>query len=239
MSNNTTPPLATVADISGKIWSMGADGAWHLLQKGDLVHEGDIIVTEAESFVVLRNTTGGDLRITESNEVSLSGGLFKSSGGAFSPDWSGLINATEDSPDTSRSSSPAAASSTAQPVSHGSHEQSGLHGFFKVGRIVETVLPPVYKFWSFTNNYIPNNQFRSLNINSLLDGRATMNERIVMSVEPLTFVSLEPLPATVPIPLSAATPRVYSSFIQQNDVPKNNPTEVTASVQEEIGRAHV
>ena len=233
MSNNTTPPLATVADISGKVWSMAEDGTWHLLQKGDWVHEGEIIVTEAESLVVLRNTTGADLKVTEGKEIALNGGLFESGENSLTLDLKEMIAATDGSPDEGSSGSPIAASVTAQPFSHGSHEQSDSHGFFKVGRIVESVLPPVYKFWSFTNDNNTNSQFRSSNINSLLDGRATMDERIAMPLDPLTFVSLDPLSATVPIRLPAGAPIVYRPLIQQNDVPKNNTTEVTASVQED------
>ena len=146
MSMNTTLPLATVSDIIGKVWSMDTDGTWHLLQKGDLVHEGEIIVTGSESLVVLRNTTGGSLKITENNEVSLNGGLFESGKDTFGLDLRGMIAATEGSTDTGNSSSPAAASATAQPVSPDSYEQGDPHGFLKVGRIIESVLPPAYQF---------------------------------------------------------------------------------------------
>jgi len=185
MSNKSTHPLATVADISGKVWAVAEDGSSHLLREGDSVYEGEVILPEARAFVVLRNANGADLRVTEGKEVTLSAVQFERAQNAFNLDLKGLIAATEGAPGDRI---PSAEAAPAQLVNQGEPGLDGRetpHGFVKVERTVESVSPPAYQFWSFTGNYNPNNQSRWSNFNPLIDGRATVDERIAMPLLPV------------------------------------------------------
>ena len=212
MSTNNTTSLATVADITGKVWAVAEDGSRRLLHVGDAVYEGEVIVADAAGVVVLRNAGGAYLKVTEGKEVVLSVGLF--AGGENTSSLRGVTVTTDGFPP--------------DPSTLSSSNRSGLqtlHGFLRVQHINEYIGSPVYRLWSFTGSYNSASQFRSASFNPLLEGRGTYDERLIIPVEPESFVYVEPLPASTPV--------VYRSLIQQNDVPKNNSTEVTASVQED------
>ena len=187
MSTNNTTSLATVADITGNVWGLTADGRKHLLRVGDAVYEGEVILTEAGSIVVLRNANGADLKVTEGKEVTLRDGLFDGAENTFTLDLRGLIFATNGAPYAGSNVSLEAGAAHADPVTFTAGNAAGLqtpHGFIDVERIVESIIPPAYQFWSFTGRYnSSNNQFRSANFDPLLDGRATQDERIVMPLE--------------------------------------------------------
>ena len=194
MSTNNSTPLAAVADITGKVWAVAADGSRHLLSVGDAVYEGEVILTEAGSIVVLRNANGADLKVTEGKEVALRDGCFDGGENTFTLDLRGLIAATDGVPVASGPSS--------DPVTFTVSDPSGrqtLHGFLDVERLFESVTPPVYQFWSFTGNYSQENQFRIASFDPFFDGRATQDERIIMPLELQPLVYVEPLPEQLPI----------------------------------------
>ncbi len=211
MSTNNTTSLATVADVTGKVWAVAEDGTRHLLQTGDAVYEGECILTESGGQVVLKAANGADLKVTESKEVALSGGLFERSENTFSLDLRGLIAATEGTPVAPAPSLSAVLPVT--PLQSISRGDSVGSSFINVGRVNEFITAPVYQFSSFTGNYNSQNDFRSSSFDALLEGRATYDERIVIPLEPL-FSVREPLLLQAPppvvsrislLPLSAGT----------------------------------
>ena len=225
MSNNNTVSLATVAEISGKVWAVADDGTRRLLKMGDAVYEEEVILTEDGSQAVLKAANGADLKFTENVEVVLSSGLFGYTENTFSLNLRGMIGAND-------SSGLLIATNSSQSVSLAAGKTLGgiqnSHGYLRVERILESVTIPVYRLWSYTGNYNSANQFRTTSYNLILDGRATVDERLRMPLEPLTFYEVELLPVQQAIPGAIRT-----SILTVNDVPKNNTTEVTGSVQED------
>ena len=221
MSTNTSTPLATVADITGKVWAVAGDGTRHILEVGDAVYEGEVILTETGSTVVLRNANGADLKVTEGKEVALADGLFDGGENTFTLDLRGLIAATDGVPDA-----PAA---SAVPLTLSPGNATGpqtLHGFLNVERINESVTTPVYEYWSFTGRYNPETQLRSANFDPFFEGRATVDERIALPLEPMATAYVEPLPEQLPIVLGEAQP-LQPTFVPSVIVP------VTGAVQED------
>ncbi|MEI7823691.1 MAG: hypothetical protein WCI01_00215, partial [Chlorobiaceae bacterium] len=241
MSINDTAPLATVTDISGKVWMVGEDGNRHLLREGDVVYDGEVILTEQGSTVVLRTANGADLRVTEGKEVALSGGLFGREENTWNIDLRGLIAATDTTPSTGTSESSVVVPSVLPDNQGVAADQSGmqtLHGFLQVERIIESVTTPAYRLWSFTGNYDPENQFRTSSYDSFLDGRATVDERIVMPLEPLVFSDVEPLPEPKTIVLEphavSLIPQETISVNPSSPEPGDfQPISVTVAVQED------
>ena len=139
MSTNNTTSLATVANITGKVWAVAEDGSQRLLHLGDAVYEGEVLVADATGVVVLRNAGGAYLKVTEGKEVVLSVGLF--AGGENTSNFRG-VTATMDAlpPDPS--------------TLYGSNRLGlqTLHGFLRVQHINEYIGSPVYRLWSFTGS---------------------------------------------------------------------------------------
>ena len=76
MDTNNTTPLATVTLVAGKVWAEAEDGTRHLLQSGDTVAEGEVIVTDDGSRIELIAANGSSIKISENKEIELSAGLF-------------------------------------------------------------------------------------------------------------------------------------------------------------------
>ena len=210
MSNNHATPLATVVDIIGQVWAIAEDGSRHLLKSGDAVYEGEVIVTDAAGMVVLLDAHGADLRVGEGKAVVLSHRLFVVSNNTLDLDPG------------------VPAHQVNQGRGTGQRNPQVTHGYLRVGRIQESVTPPAYRLWSFIGNYDHEHGFRTSGYDPLLDGRATLDERIVMSFEPLVFSDVEPLPVQKTILFEGTTP-----LRLQNYIPLNNKAIVTGEVQED------
>ena len=104
MTTNNTTPLATVSEVTGKVWVMTEDGSMHLLYSGDYVYAGEVIRTEDGGMVRLTSANGAELKVTEGKEIALTSGLFDGSmngqiadnnGNTLNLDLTGAVAAVE------------------------------------------------------------------------------------------------------------------------------------------------
>ncbi|NTU97833.1 MAG: retention module-containing protein, partial [Chlorobiaceae bacterium] len=179
MSTNHSTPLATVSDISGKVWVRSQDGSLHLLHKGDTVYEGEVIITEEGSNVKLKAMNGATLDVMQGKELALSVDLFQDRNAA------GEEDSSSSAPPAPKPQSPDRA--TKENVQQSEDDSSGIHGYMRIGRISETVGDAPYTFLSYTGGYSSSLDGRSTGMDSFMEGRATTDERIQMSISPITF----------------------------------------------------
>ncbi|NTW57254.1 MAG: hypothetical protein HGB20_09480, partial [Chlorobiaceae bacterium] len=188
MSTNHSTPLATVSEVSGKVWVRSQDGSYHLLHKGDAVYEGDIILTDDGSHVKLKGLNGAGIDIMSGKELVVSNDLFLDGSAAGEEDSS---SSSPQAVDRTQSNSPAN-----RQTDEGNLD---THGYMRVGRVNESLNSP-YTFVSYTGQYSASDEGRTTNQDYYLDGRATTNERLQMSISPLSFTSVEFIPTTTYIP---------------------------------------
>ena len=185
MRTNSTPPLATVTAIIGKVSIRTEDGSMHLLQKGDVVYTGDVVFTEEGSMAEFNTPSGELLSVTENKGVLLNAKC-------FNHDIEGVENLAV-SPGT-------AAGHLHESSQEGDHQHS--HGFLRIGHVYEGVTDPPYRFWTFIGKYIRDmfdvrwTNSRDSGYDKISYGHATMNERIAMPLSPLVYY--DELPAEEP-----------------------------------------
>ncbi|TLU86209.1 MAG: hypothetical protein FDX30_04200, partial [Chlorobium sp.] len=173
MSIDNSIPLATVLEIGGQVWVRSTDGKQHLLRKGETVYQGDIIITAEGGYASVQSLNGSILDITGGKEILLSADHFQA--GSDPEKEKNFGNAHESFPHVEGKTIKKAAEKT-------DSESSGIHGFLRVRRISGTDSHSPYSFSSFTGNYESSQGNRSSGDNPFLEGRATMDERIVIPV---------------------------------------------------------
>ncbi|NTW63479.1 MAG: hypothetical protein HGA46_05175, partial [Chlorobiaceae bacterium] len=169
-----------VVSVIGKVWVLDENGARRLLHKGDRVHEGDTIITQNGSKVKLRNADGAILNVSGNKETVLSSGLFDNQNPLDPRQRDSVIFPESTARNTTDNQQDSARRYTSSDGQHG-------HGFIRAQRLQESVVPPAYRYWSNTGNYVSSFAGRDEGNDALLGGRATTDERIVMGVTPLTF----------------------------------------------------
>ncbi|NTW09991.1 MAG: retention module-containing protein, partial [Chlorobiaceae bacterium] len=216
MSNNHYTPLATVSEISGKVWVRSQDGTLHLLHKGDTVYEGDVIITDDGSQVKLKAMNGATLDVMQGKELALNIELFQDSGTAGEQDSS--------SPAPPAPKSQSGKNPSREDVQQTEDDSSGIHGYMRVGRISETIGNAPYTFLSYTGGYTSTLEGRTTGSDSFLEGRATTDERIQMSISPLNFSTAEFIPAPTYVP---GTTTYYVPAVNEPPVIGVNITNVS------------
>ena len=198
MRNNSTPPLATVTAVIGKVSIRTEDGSMHLLQKGDVVYTGDTVFTEEGSMAEFNTPSGELLNVTANKAVLLNAKC-------FNHDSEGVENLAV-SPAT-------AAGHPHEGNQEGEHQHN--HGFLRIDSLYEGTTDPPYRFWSFIGKYIRElfdvrwTNTRDSGYDEISDGRATLDERIAMPLSPLAYY--DELPVEVPkiiIPISGDESRL-------------------------------
>jgi len=193
MSIYNPTPLATVSEIIGKAWVQAEDGTRHLLHSGEKVYEGQVIITEDGAIVELKAANGAALKVAEGRELVLGSGLFANQREAFTVDsaentlnldLTGAMAANESAGNII--STDHAHATIPKPVSSDIGMQTG-HGFVRAERILDEITNPPYRYLSFTGSYVSLFVGRNEANDVFLTGRATIDERIEMTVEPLAF----------------------------------------------------
>ncbi|WP_153000666.1 Ig-like domain-containing protein, partial [Chlorobium limicola] len=171
MSSINANPIATVTEVSGKVWIRSKDGTERAVKLGDAVYQGEVVVTSDGSKVELKNASGSIVEITGGKQFEIVSALFGKQGDSGSDDNSDYPE--DDATDVSDN--------------QGQGNRQIGHGFISVDRIHESVVDPPYRFWSLRGKYIPFLACRNGENDAYLDGRATHDPRIKMSVAPLVF----------------------------------------------------
>jgi len=169
-----------VVSVIGKVWVLDENGTRRRLHKGDTVHEGDTIITQSGSKVRLRNADGTTLSVTGNKETVLSSGIFDNQN-LFDPLQRDSVTFPESTARNIRDNQQDSSSPYTSP--DGDHG----HGYIRAPRILESVVPVPYRYWSNTGNYVSSFGARLESPDALLGGRATTDERLVMYTTPLTF----------------------------------------------------
>ena len=65
-------PIATVAAVTGTAFARDAEGKMRPLREGDVLNEGEVVVTDAGARVELTFFDGGDLAVAENRTVAVS-----------------------------------------------------------------------------------------------------------------------------------------------------------------------
>jgi VCBS repeat-containing protein len=173
MNAEYSKPLAFVSEIAGNAWVKSPDGSCRQLHKGDAVYEHDVVVADNAGFLKLQSANGVFLDVREGGEVVLNIDLFIDRNCA----------GDEDSVSSAMpgGAHPENMNTIKQEVQKSSNESSGIHGYLRVARLSGTGQAEPYHFSSFTSGYQASFASRNGGSNAFLDGRATMDERIVMS----------------------------------------------------------
>ncbi len=211
MSEEYSISLAFVSEVSGNVIARSREGALRFLRKGDAVYEGDVIVTEDGGSVKLVSMNGAGLEVMQGRELVLSTGLFEERIAAGEEDSATSVFPVQGSANMAISGN----------LQRSEAECSGIHGYLRVGRLAEHAGNSPYTFVSYTGDYSNTSEGRTTGIDFFLDGRATTDDRIQMSIQGISFAQAESIIHEVDIPAEKPVYRLQVTTVPlpAEDVP--------------------
>ncbi|NTW83953.1 MAG: VWA domain-containing protein, partial [Chlorobiaceae bacterium] len=190
MSEEYSISLAFVSEVSGNVIVKSREGSLRFLRKGDAVYEGDVIVTEDGGSVKLVSMNGAGLEVMQGKELVLSAGLFEERIAAGDEDSASSVFSVKGSANAAISGN----------LQRSEAESTGIHGYLRVGRLAEHDGNSPYTFVSYTGNYSSSSEGRTTGVDSFLEGRATTDDRIQMSIQGISIAQSESVLRVVNIP---------------------------------------
>jgi VCBS repeat-containing protein len=212
MSVANSTPLATVSYLSGTVWIKSRDGSFHRVHKGETVYQDDVLITEAGSYVKLEAENGVFIEMRGGIEAALNSGMFDERTCAVEED-----SASSVSSGAQHHTSP---TDMKDAVLQSEQDSTGIHGYMRVERLsVNTDISP-YRFTSLTGDYSAAIDGRSSAYDAFFEGRATTDQRIVMSTDSAVS-SID----RVIVPLIQADSATSKVIYQDNVTPVNDPPQ--------------
>jgi len=129
-------PIATVVSATGTNYAKSATGEWRKISVGDVIYEGDVVVTSGGGEVQLELTDGSTLVINESGELQVTNELLSSSDSAADTsaievdDVAAVLEALESGLDINE---------VVEETAAGGGPSNEGHDFVRLARIVESL----------------------------------------------------------------------------------------------------